>query len=496
MTPKPGYQRLLLIFLLAVVIRLAGIASRPIWYDEAFSILISEQGPSAILAGTISTDTDASAAEEHPPAYYFTLWGWMKLFGNSLSSARALSIIASLGIVLLAHLIAREFFHESAALAALFAVILPFQVHYAQEIRMYVFLAFWLTLAAYALIKKQWAIFAISAALAQYTHNLAAIYLILLALTPLFQRDWKTLRALTLAGFAAMIIYSPWLTQLPAQFTKVNAAYWMERPGPEKLFTLLLVYLPNLPLPEILLLPGLLFAMLTVALAAYQTYRAARQKLPGANHGLWLACLSFGPPLLLWLISQFLPIYVERALLPSHVFFCIWLAWALTRTQLPRPVQVTAFALVLASGSMGIYQHLSYNGFPYGSYAALDNSLRGRMETGDVIIHSSKLSYLPSFYFDRDLPQSFIADPAGSGTDTLSTATMQTLSLNAAKDVESATADASRVWYIIFQRSIDELKDQGRNTYPDLEYLGKNFELESVEEWDDLRLYLFKRDAP
>ena len=293
-----------------------------------------------------------------------------------------------------------------------------------------------------------------------------------------------------------MIIYSPWLTQLPAQFTKVNAAYWMERPGPEKLFTLLLVYLPNLPLPEILLLPGLLFAMLTVALAAYQTYRAARQKLPGANHGLWLACLSFGPPLLLWLISQFLPIYVERALLPSHVFFCIWLAWALTRTQLPRPVQVTAFALVLASGSMGIYQHLSYNGFPYGSYAALDNSLRGRMETGDVIIHSSKLSYLPSFYFDRDLPQSFIADPAGSGTDTLSTATMQTLSLNAAKDVESATVDASRVWYIIFQRSIDELKDQGRNTFPDLEYLGKNFELESVEEWDDLRLYLFKRDVP
>ena len=154
MTPKPGHQRLLLIFLLAVVIRLAGIASRPIWYDEAFSILISEQGPSAILAGTISTDADASAAEEHPPAYYFTLWGWMKLFGNSLSSARALSIIASLGIVLLAHLIAREFFHESAALAALFAVILPFQVHYAQEIRMYVFLAFWLTLAAYALIKN------------------------------------------------------------------------------------------------------------------------------------------------------------------------------------------------------------------------------------------------------------------------------------------------------------------------------------------------------
>jgi predicted membrane-bound mannosyltransferase len=65
--------KLAFILVLALVVRLAGVASRPIWYDEAFSILISEQGPSAILHGTLATDADSSAAEEHPSAYYFTL---------------------------------------------------------------------------------------------------------------------------------------------------------------------------------------------------------------------------------------------------------------------------------------------------------------------------------------------------------------------------------------------------------------------------------------
>ncbi|MBK9209441.1 MAG: hypothetical protein IPL71_14510 [Anaerolineales bacterium] len=69
--------KLIFILALALIIRLAGIASRPIWYDEAFSILLAEQGPTAILNGTLAADADSSAAEEHPPAYYFMLWGWI-----------------------------------------------------------------------------------------------------------------------------------------------------------------------------------------------------------------------------------------------------------------------------------------------------------------------------------------------------------------------------------------------------------------------------------
>jgi uncharacterized membrane protein len=91
------------------------------------------------------------------------------------------------------------------------AACLPFQVHYGVELRMYGLLAFWLTLATYALLKglktthvKWWLAFAVAAAMGQYTHNLAAFYLLPLALTGIFQRNWKTVRNTLLAGLGAL----------------------------------------------------------------------------------------------------------------------------------------------------------------------------------------------------------------------------------------------------------------------------------------------------
>ena len=484
--------KLILVLTLALFLRLVGIASHPIWYDEAFSILLSEQGPSAILSGTLATETDTSAAEEHPPAYYFALWGWMQLFGDSLVSVRLLSIAFSLGIVFLLYLIASHLFNEQTALVSAFlAAVLPFQIHYGVELRMYVLLAFWLTLATFAFLKRQWILFSLAAALAQYTHNLAAFYLIPLALTPIFQRDWKTLRSLTLAGFAAIVLYFPWLIQLPAQVSKVTSNFWIEKPGIEKLFTLFLMYVPHLPLPNSLLMAGLLLATLIIALAAFQTYRAQKEKTEQAKSGLWLAYLSFTPPLLLWLVSQIYPLYVERALLPSHAIFCIWLAWAFMRTKLPRLIQGFAFALILASAGMGIYQHISYKGFPYVS-SALTQSIENKLEEGGVVIHSSKLSYLPSLYYDLSLPQSFIADPVNSSVDTLSPATQKILNLKSSENVENGTANATRVWFIVYQQSLDEYTQAGQ-VHPHLEYLNQHFELESVEDWGDVRIYLYKK---
>jgi hypothetical protein len=403
-----------------------------------------------------------------------------------------LSIVLSLGVVLLIYLIAIRLFDEKTALTAAFlAAVLPFQIHYGVEIRMYVLLAFWLCLATYALLKHNWVLFSIAAALAQYTHNLAAFYLIPLALTPVFQKDWKTLRSLTLAGFAAIILYFPWLIQLPAQISKVTTSFWIEKPGIEKLFTLFLIYLPHLPLPNSTLLAGLLLATLTIALAAFQTYRAQKENFPQAKSGLWLAYLSFTPPLLLWLVSQISPIYVERALLPSHAIFCIWLAWAFTQTKIPRQIQAFAFTLILASAGMGIYQHVTYKGFPYVS-PSFDQSIQNRLEEGDIVIHSSKLSYLPSFYFDRNLPQGFILDPVNSSVDTLSPATRNILNLKSFEDIESGTASASRIWFIIYQQSVDEFTQAGK-THPHVEYLDQNFILEYIEEWEDIKIYIYHR---
>jgi Predicted membrane protein len=491
--------KLAAILFLAFLVRLLGIASRPIWYDEAFAMLFSEKGLRAMLYGTLAP-TGIGSADIHPLGYYTLLWLWMKVFGESLVATRLLSIVAGLISIYLVYLIAFEALSDAktARLSMLFASLAPFQIHYSQEIRMYSFLAMWLLLATYAYQRgsktgnwRWWILFSVSAALAQYTHNLAAFYLILLALLPIFQKNWRTLRAMLFAGLGALVLYFPWAVQLPAQFSKVQNAYWVERPDISKLFTLLLVFITNTPLPASLVAGVLASALIIVIIGIIQTIRSSRQT--HETEGLWLLYLSFGPPLLLFLFSQWRSVYVERALLPSGAIFCIWLAWGITKTNLPNPARYALFSLLSISSVLGIYQHITYHDFPYGPFRELDTSLQQHLEPGDVIVHSNKLSMLPAMIFDHNLPQSFIGDQPGSRTDTLASATQQVLGIKAESDIQSATRNSERVWYIIYQRSIDEYEANGFPIHPDIKYLDSQYDLKSEENWDGLRVLLYAK---
>jgi hypothetical protein len=257
-----------------------------------------------------------------------------------------------------------------------------------------------------------------------------------------------------------------------------------------------LVYIPHLPLPDKLIMPGLTAAMITVVLALFQTFLAWKNKIPSQHKGIWLAYLAFMPPLFLWLVSQIVPIFIERAFLPSHAIFCIWVAWAFTQTKLPKLVQALGFGLIAISAIMGIFQHVSYRGFPYGPFSTLDKRILGEYQQGDIVIHSNKLSYLPAYYFDPEMPQGYIADPMGSHTDTLAPATQEVLHIQDYDNLQTAIRGKNRIWFIIYQKAIDEYVSQGFQTHPDLEYLDTNYSLRSTEIFDDLRLYLYTRREP
>jgi len=490
--------RIIWILLLALIIRLAGIASRPIWYDEAFSILFSEKGLGAMIYGTLS-QTATGSADIHPLGYYTLLWAWMKVFGESLVAVRALSIIAGLITTCLVYFIASELFDTTTAqLSMLFSSLSPFQIHYAQEIRMYSFLAMWLLLATFAFLRGSktrhwgwWILFSFASALAQYTHNLSAFYLITLALIPVFKKDWKSLRSVVAAGILAVILYTPWLVQLPAQFAKVQQGYWVQRPEIAELFTLLIVYVTNTPLPDQWIPVALPIALVTVIIATRQTISFIRGTKQ--TNGLLVFYLSFAPPLSLFLFSQWKPVYVERALLPSGAIFCIWLAWALTNTHLSSLIRNILIGALVVASAMGVYEHVAYRDFPYGPFQSLDASLKERLDPHDVITHSNKLTMLPALLFDWGLPQTFLGDLPGSGADTLALATQEVLGIKAETDIQSAAGSAERVWYIIFSRAIDEYQAAGKATHPDLEYLDSHYVLVSKESWDGIQVYLYAK---
>ena len=497
MPERPLNLRIAAILALALVVRLLGSTSRPIWYDEAFAILFSQKGLSAMLYGTLAP-TGAGSADIHPLGYYTLLWVWINIFGDSLFAVRLLSILAGIVSVFLVYLIALEALSDvrSAQLAMLLAALAPFPIHYAQEIRMYSFLSMWLLLATYSYQRgaktgdwRWWALFSFSAATAQYTHNLAAFYLVPLALSPLLQRDWKTFQYVVFAGVGALVLYLPWLIQLPAQFAKIQQAYWVEQPDISRLLTLLLVYITNTPLPDRLIAVALVFTLMIVVFGFLQTAKTARQ--PGSKGGLWVFYLSFAPPLLLFLFSQWRPVYIERALIASGIIFNIWLAWVLLKTNLSNVARYTLSGLILTSFGLGIYQHVDYRDFPYGPFEELSQSLRERIQPQDVIIHSNKLTFIPAIYYASGLPQEFIGDPSGSRVDTLAPATQEVLGVQGQIDIETAIGNAERVWYIIYQRSIDEYIAGGLPTHPDIEYLESQYTLELQETWDGLQVYLY-----
>jgi hypothetical protein len=174
------------------------------------------------------------------------------------------------------------------------------------------------------------------------------------------------------------------------------------------------------------------------------------------------------------------------------MMFLLWVSWIFWRTDLPRFMKfVLAFIIVGVVGS-GLFQHYAYKGFPYGPYRKLSIYFSGRLSERERIVHSNKLTMLPTYYHDPSLPQVYVADPEGSGTDTLSEETQAALGIVEKPSIEAAVDGASIVYFIIFSREISEVQRQGLKTHPYIFWIEENYHLRDVGIWQDIRVYSYR----
>ena len=176
MSPKPihvsnGYTFyfLVAILLLSLILRFYKIAEHGIFFDEKATMLVSQgivqdggnQHNTFDKGKLIFTNQEFWKEKKLPdyyeamtrsdignsPFYYFLLHNWMKVFGISDYSARAMSAIFSTLLVLMIFVFTKHFFKsdELALTASLLAAIEPFFITYAQQARNYS-LTFFLTL--------------------------------------------------------------------------------------------------------------------------------------------------------------------------------------------------------------------------------------------------------------------------------------------------------------------------------------------------------------
>ena len=506
---------LLVVLLVAMLARLPTIISRPLWYDEAFAVLFSAEGPRAMSYGTLLID-QGIAADVHPLGYYTLLWAWQAVVGASPVAVRSLSVILGLVLVYLGYRLSRKLFDERiAAVAALALALSPFQVHYSQEVRMYALLAVLLLGATLVYCRaleggslRYWLAFTVLGAAAQYTHTLAGLYLIPLGLTPLWRRQWSNLGKTALAGLLAILLYLPWLIYLPSQLSRVRWAYWIPRPGIAELVRTWLVFAAGLPVPQTLLAIILFGTVLATALGAWGTFRGWRMQDTSFRNGAWLLYLAIAPALLMFALSTWQPVYLERALLTSGAVFLLWLAWALSAPRLSELFAWTGRIALFGTFALGLFGFYTYGGFPYAPWTSLDEALSADLHDQEIVLHSNKITALPSRYYSKLIAETgqaaeesrkpvvehrYLADPPGSGSDTLAPATQQVLGFLAEPEIADAVGEATGVWFVVFPREELEYLADGYVAHPSLAWLSEQFSLDSISTYGDLEAYHFTR---
>lgn len=211
------------LFAVAILLRVANLTSQSLWADEGNSVRVTERPLSLVI--------DAARADIHPPGYYLLLWGWVKVFGQSETAVRMLSVVIGVLAVILVYLTAQQLFGlRSAWLAGLCAAVSPFQVMYSQEVRMYILVAFWAIALVYLLVRwldaedtarrTRWGIaYALVGAAGLWTHYSFPVGIAALSVAWLVwwigQRGsarWSQDGLLWLASHLVMVgLYLPWL---------------------------------------------------------------------------------------------------------------------------------------------------------------------------------------------------------------------------------------------------------------------------------------------
>ncbi len=229
------------ILTIAAAIRLYRLGDVDPWIDEGFCLRMTEFSYFDIW--------DKTAQDTHPPLYFWLLKLWQSIFGESIESARLMSVVLGTLTVLFSWLFARELTateearrDSNAWLAATIIALSPMHIHWASQVRMYVLLTTLSAAAAWLLVRvlKQseccygiWLLFAFLASSLVYTHvygifTVAALYGYTAGFLIVHRLARNHLWPCIVSMFAVYQVCSPWLLVLLEQQSRVRESFWIQ----------------------------------------------------------------------------------------------------------------------------------------------------------------------------------------------------------------------------------------------------------------------------
>ncbi|WP_296261856.1 MULTISPECIES: glycosyltransferase family 39 protein [unclassified Pseudomonas] len=401
---------------IAAVLRFYRLDSAALWYDEAFSFVMSTHAYSRLWS--------LAACDVHPPLYYFALKGWIGMFGNTVFAMRALSACAgviAVGLGMwLALLIAGR---RAAVLSGIFLAMLPIAVVYSREVRMYALLSIWMAGAQIALVywvknPRQSAFLAVYAALITaglYTHYFAILavmahWLYLLTLRQsavhggrrlIFQPSWWA------ANLASAILFAFWLPTLLEQLSHSSTLSWI---APITLRSLPYVFAQYLsPGNNAAPMAGIWWGLVP-AIMALSWYCMVRDKTPQRFCRL-LVIYLWAPLLIVFVMSLKVPLVVPRYFLFSALSLPVLLGIALDElVRVYRWLAAAIFIAFTAVQAVGISVGRE-DGGDKRQIPLLSDVISGHYRAGDQIIVLDELWYPTIVYYNSVAARPFLYSP-------------------------------------------------------------------------------------
>ena len=389
---------LTLIILAGAILRLIYLAHHNFWFDEAFSYFVAKQRLKDIILAT--------AADSHPPFYYFLLHFWQKL-GSSEIFLRLLSVIFGVLQIPAIYFLGKNLFNKRVGLVtALISALSPLLIYYSTESRMYILTVFFTTLTFlfFFNLLKRWSainglLFTITLTLSFYTNYYSLLLLIPLNLI-IFTYQKRNLINILFFQTASLALFLPWiLIFLQNSHPAILATKsWIALPvtfvsfilGGTGIVTLREFFQATDRLVTILFILSLvLFGIIFVE--GLENFKK------NLNFRLVLAIL-LSPIIFIFLVNLVKPVYSVRATIIFAPFFYLLLASKIT--QLRDGSLKFTIGLVCA-----LFTIINFIQISQPKFGGPPLKLASKITQNNIpIVHSSILTYYPfRFYSDDNL---------------------------------------------------------------------------------------------
>jgi uncharacterized membrane protein len=406
------------------------ITKSTIWFDEAFSAYITQFSFIDIARYT--------AADVHPPLYYWVLKIWTDLFGTTELAFRTLSMMFGVITIVIGFLLTRRLFGRRAAwVAVLFLALSPMLIRYGQEARMYTMATAIAFAATYTLVRATqskrrlpWVVYGILVGLGMWTHYFTALVWIAHWVwrfvtirgtgvrgkklrQSFFTKNW------IIAHIVAVGSFLPWLPFMAIQLTIIQASgFWIGSVGVDTFTSYLTNVLFYREHSQALGWYAVALIVIVVCLVVFGVRAYATMTKQQRIHYLLILSITAVPVILLF-IASLPPLkssFVERYLVPAAAMFAVFAAVTLTVGTKKLSawwrviiVGVVAVAMMLGIASVYYFGNYNKNTNTKVTTGEIIREIQARGSVGEPIIAESPwIFYEAIFYSTPEHPVYFI----------------------------------------------------------------------------------------